>query len=198
MKQESKALGILAIVFGAIALVGSWIPIINNLSFLIGILALILGVVGLIVNRKKQKTLAIIGSVISVLSLIIVLVTQSFYSHALNETSKNLESVASSVSSSIESSQKGEDAKFTWTKEQFDALQEGDIANNGAGGTNYEDVIRDHGAPSDENTTTISDYESKTITYTSTGSKFQTVILTFAKQEDGSFLLTVKVSNGLD
>ncbi|WP_048765926.1 CD20-like domain-containing protein [Streptococcus cristatus] len=198
MQQESKALGILAIVFGAIALVGSWIPIINNLSFLVGILGLVLGVIGLIVNRKKQKTLAIIGSIISVLSLIIVIATQSFYSRAIDEAGKSFESAASSVSSSIESSQKEEDAKFTWTKEQFDALKEGDIANNGAGGTKYDDVIRDHGKPNDENTTSISDHESKTITYTSTGSKFQSVILTFAKQEDGSFLLTVKISNGLE
>ena len=33
MQQENKVLGILAIVFGAIALLGSWIPIINYLSF---------------------------------------------------------------------------------------------------------------------------------------------------------------------
>lgn len=32
MEQERKVLGILAIVFGGIALVGSWMPIINNLS----------------------------------------------------------------------------------------------------------------------------------------------------------------------
>lgn len=40
-QDESKVLGILAIVFGGIALIGSWIPILNNLSFVIGIVALI-------------------------------------------------------------------------------------------------------------------------------------------------------------
>ena len=64
MQQENKVLGILAIVFGAIALLGSWIPIINYLSFFIGTIALILAIIGLIINQKKQKTLAIIGSVI--------------------------------------------------------------------------------------------------------------------------------------
>ena len=198
MQQESKALGILAIVFGAIALVGSWIPIINNLSFLIGILGLVLGVIGLIVNRKKQKTLAIVGSVISILSLIIVIATQSFYSRAIDEASKSYESAASSASSSIESSQKEEDAKFNWTKEQFDALKEGDIANNGAGGTKYDDVIRDHGKPTDETTSTVSGSELKTITYLPGGSKYQAVILTFSKNEDGSFLLTSKIGTGLE
>ena len=84
MQQENKVLGILAIVFGAIALLGSWIPIINYLSFFIGTIALILAIIGLIVNQKKQKTLAIIGSVISFFSLIIALVTQSFYSSMFN------------------------------------------------------------------------------------------------------------------
>lgn len=55
MKQENKIFGILAIVLGAIALLGSWIPGINQISFLIAILALILGIVGLCLNRKNKK-----------------------------------------------------------------------------------------------------------------------------------------------
>ena len=204
MQQENKVLGILAIVFGAIALLGSWIPIINYLSFFIGTIALILAIIGLIVNQKKPKTLAIIGSVISFFSLIIALVTLSFYSRMFNEMGKRFDTLSSSYRSYIDSSEreeekeKEENTKSTWTKAEFDALKEGDILKRGAGGTKYEDVIRDHGKPTDENTTSFSDHESKTITYTSTGSKFQSVILTFAKQEDGSFLLTVKISNGLE
>lgn len=56
MKDEKKVLGILAIVFGGIALIGSWVPILNNVSFFIAIISLILGVIALIVNRKKQKS----------------------------------------------------------------------------------------------------------------------------------------------
>ena len=51
MNEERKVLGILAIIFGAISLFGSWMPIINNLSFVIAILALILGLIGLAINR---------------------------------------------------------------------------------------------------------------------------------------------------
>jgi len=54
MKQENKIFGILAIILGAIALLGSWIPGINQISFLIAILALILGIVGLCINRKND------------------------------------------------------------------------------------------------------------------------------------------------
>ena len=208
MQQENKVLGILAIVFGAIALLGSWIPIINYLSFFIGTIALILAIIGLIVNQKKPKTLAIIGSVISFFSLIIALVTLSFYSRMFNEMGKRFDTLSSSYRSYIDSSEREEEkekekekeekTKFAWTKAEFDALKEGDILKKGAGGTKYEDVIRDHGKPTDETTSTVSGSELKTITYLPEGSKYQAVILTFSKNEDGSFLLTSKIGTGLE
>ena len=204
MQQENKVLGILAIVFGAIALLGSWIPIINYLSFFIGTIALILAIIGLIVNQKKPKTLAIIGSVISFFSLIIALVTLSFYSRMFNEMGKRFDTLSSTYRSYIDSSEreeekeKEESTKFTWTKAEFDALKEGDILKKGAGGTKYDDVIRDHGKPTDETTSTVSGSELKTITYLPGGSKYQAVILTFSKNEDGSFLLTSKIGTGLE
>ena len=198
MKQERKVLGILAIIFGALALLGSWMPIINNFSFILAILALIFGLIGFAVNRKRPKTLAIIGTVLAVVSIAIVLVTQAMYAKSLKELGKNVEETVSSVSSSIESSQKEEDAKFNWTKEQFDALQVGDIINYGAGGTNYDDVASVHGEPNNVTTSSVNDHDSKTVSYTSTGSKYKRVILSFSKQDDGSFLLTSKASSGLE
>jgi hypothetical protein len=198
MKQERKVLGILAIIFGALALLGSWMPIINNFSFILAILALIFGLIGFAVNRKRPKTLAIIGTVLAVVSIAIVLVTQAMYAKSLKELGKNVEETVSSVSSSIESSQKEEDAKFNWTKEQFDALQVGDIINYGAGGTNYDDVASVHGEPNNVTTSSVNDHDSKTVSYTSTGSKYKSVILSFSKQDDGSFLLTSKASSGLE
>lgn len=198
MNEERKVLGILAIIFGALALLGSWMPIINNFSFILAILALIFGLIGFAVNRKRPKTLAIIGTVLAVVSIAIVLVTQAMYAKSLKELGKNVEETVSSVSSSIESSQKEEDAKFNWTKEQFDALQVGDIINYGAGGTNYDDVASVHGEPNNVTTSSVNDHDSKTVSYTSTGSKYKSVILSFSKQDDGSFLLTSKVSSGLE
>ena len=198
MKQERKVLGILAIIFGALALLGSWMPIINNFSFILAILALIFGLIGFAVNRKRPKTLAIIGTVLSVVSIAIVLATQAMYAKSLKELGKNVEETVSSVSSSIESSQKEEDAKFNWTKEQFDALQVGDIINYGAGRTNYDDIASVHGEPNNVTTSSVNDHDSKTVSYTSTGSKYKSVILSFSKQDDGSFLLTSKGSSGLE
>ena len=204
MQQENKVLGILAIVFGAIALLGSWIPIINYLSFFIGTIALILAIIGLVINPKGQKTLAIIGSIISFFALVIALVTQAFYSRMFNEMGKRFDTLSSTYRSYIDSSEREEEKEkeesttFTWTKAEFDALKEGDILKKGAGGTKYDDVIRDHGKPTDETTSTVSGSELKTITYLPGGSKYQAVILTFSKNEDGSFLLTSKIGTGLE
>lgn len=198
MKQERKVLGILAIIFGALALLGSWMPIINNFSFILAVLALIFGLIGFAVNRKRPKTLAIIGTVLSVVSIAIVLATQAMYAKSLDKLGKDVEQAVNSASSSIESSQKEEDAKFNWTKEQFDALVTGDIANRGAGGSKYDDIVKEHGEPSDTNTSTVNDHENKTISYTSIGTKYKAVILSFAKQDDGTFLLITKVGNGLE
>ena len=79
MKQENKIFGILAIILGAIALLGSWIPGINQISFLIAILALILGIVGLCINRKNKKVLAIIGTILSVASIVFAVGSQVIY-----------------------------------------------------------------------------------------------------------------------
>lgn len=198
MKQERKVLGILAIIFGALALLGSWMPIINNFSFILAILALIFGLIGFAVNRKRPKTLAIIGTVLSVVSIAIVLATQAMYAKSLDKVGKDVEKAVTSASSSIESSQKKEDAKFNWTKEQFDALVTGDIMNYGAGGSKYDDIVKEHGEPSDTNTSSVNNHENKTISYTSLGTKYKSVVLSFAKQDDGTFLLTTKVATGLE
>ena len=76
--EEQRVLGILATIFGAIALLGSWIPFINYLSLFIGIVAFILGIIGLIVNLKKRKTMTIIGTSLAVASVVLFFTTQVY------------------------------------------------------------------------------------------------------------------------
>lgn len=87
---------------------------------------------------------------------------------------------------------------FTWSQEQFDALVEGDTSDSGKGAGNYKDIIRKHGIPDSETDSIIGDYEIKRITYLSLGFESKAVILTFAKQENGQFLLIHKFSIGLE
>ena len=205
--EEQKVLGILATIFGAIALLGSWIPFINYLSFFIAIVALILGIIGLIANLKKRKTMAIIGTSLSIASIILFLTTQMLYANVYKEFVKEFNRSYREASSSMERDltddtidslpEEEEEDSFTWTQKEFDALIEGDLDNKGKGGTTYEDIINKHGKPDSEFDFTLGGYNTKKITYISIGDNTKTVTLTFAKDDNGQLLLVQKHAVGL-
>ena len=207
--EEQKVLGILATIFGAIALLGSWIPFINYLSFFIAIVALILGIIGLIANLKKRKTMAIIGTSLAVASVVLFFTTQILYANVYKEFVREFNRSYREASSSMErdltddtidslpEEEEEEDDTFTWTQEQFDALIEGDLDNKGKGGTNYKDIIKKHGLPDSEFDSTIGGYDTRKVTYISIGDNIKTVTLTFAKQDNGQLLLIHKIAVGL-
>ena len=216
MKQkEEKILGIIAIILGTLALLGSWLPIISVLSFFFAIIAIGLGVFGIILNLQNRKILAIIGTALGIGSIFLVLTTQVLPSGVFSDLARNFRHPYRSLISLTEDDDFGtlpdnstdedndedntEDTdSFTWTKEQFDALIEGDTANRGKGGSNYKDIISKHGQPDSEIESASGDYEIKKISYVSLGSNTKTVVLTFVKQENGQFLLIRKFALGLD
>ena len=197
--EEQRVLGILATIFGAIALLGSWIPFINYLSLFIAIVAFILGIIGIIVNLKKRKTMAIIGTFLAVTSVVLFFTTQVLYADVYKEYVREFNRSYRVTSASMEREEESDltDDTFTWTQEQFDALIEGDLDNKGKGGTNYKDIIKKHGLPDSEFDSTIGGYDTRKITYISIGDKIKTVTLTFAKQDNGQLLLVQKHAVGL-
>ena len=208
MKQENQQiLGILAVIFGAGALLSSRIPIINSLAFLLGFVALILGVISIGLNLQNQKTLAMIGSSFGLISIIIVLISQLLFTPIFADFIRGYRSSSNYLmeeptnedwpNSTIDEYEEEEEI-FTWTQEQFDALIEGDPSNQGQGGTNYKDIISEHGIPDSEVDSSDSDYETKRITYLSLGSPSKAVVLNFVKQKNGQFLLIHKFAVGLD
>ena len=214
-RKEEKILGIIAIILGTLALLGSWIPIISVLAFFFAIVAIGTGVFGIGLNLNNRKTLAIIGTSLGILSIFIVLTTQVLPSGIFTDLARNFRHPYKNLTSLTEDEEFGnlpdyrsnedndeEDTKdsdaFTWTREQFDALVEGDTANRGKGGSNYKDIISKHGQPDSEIESASGDYEIKKISYVSLGSNTKTVVLTFVKQENGQFLLIRKFALGLD
>ena len=212
MKQkEQKLLGILAIIFGALALLGSWIPIVNILSFFLAIASLLLGIFGIVLNLRNRKTLAIIGTTLGLISIVIVLITQVLSTNIFTDLARtfihpyrkitfstNAGDYELPDSSTAEEDDEEDTEFFTWSQEQFDALVEGDTSDSGKGGSNYKDIIRKHGIPDSETDSVMGDYEIKRITYLSISSDPKTVVLTFVKQENGQFLLIRKFAIGLD
>lgn len=91
---KTSGLAIAGLVTGGVALVGSWVPILNNFSAFIAVLGAILAIIGLVsVSRskgaKKGKGLAFAALIISVVAFAVVLYTQSVYSAAINTASES-------------------------------------------------------------------------------------------------------------
>ena len=123
------------LVFAIIAIVLSWVPLINNLAFMLGIVGLILAVFALHATGKKGKKrghgMALTTLIVSILSLVLVLGTQSIYSSAIDKAVSDTSTSSSASSPTKKDSSK---ANKQETKKNTNAVQdmEGDV-----GGKNY-------------------------------------------------------------
>ena len=204
--SEKKVWGILAIVFGGIALLGSWIPILNNGSFILAIVGLILGVIGLIANRKNTKVLALIGTLLSLAAAVIVLYTQSVYTKSINDAQKSYEKSSRSIessyskSSSIEASKESAkasaaDANFKWTDAYFDSIVDGT--------TTYDEIVAKVGEPNKTSTGTEYDFDSdgdvanKDCDWDLEDGSYTASLSIHFVEKNGSFVVDYKVGSGL-
>lgn len=89
--SEQKPLSVAAIigvVLGAIAVLTSFMPIINNGSFILALIGAVVGIVGLVGvlrGKKRSKPLAIIALALNVIAVAVVIATQSMYSAAIDD-----------------------------------------------------------------------------------------------------------------
>ncbi|MBN1091893.1 DUF4190 and DUF4352 domain-containing protein [Blastococcus sp. TML/M2B] len=99
--KKGAGLAIASMVLGIIALIFSWIPIINNLAAVLALVGLGLGIPALLRARKGTHHgfgFAVAGLVTSVLAFAIVLATQAFYSEVLDDVAEDLDRQTSTSS----------------------------------------------------------------------------------------------------
>jgi hypothetical protein len=92
--KQGAGLAIASMVLGIIALLLSWIPIINNLAAILAVVGLGLGIPALIRARRgthNGKGLAITGLVTSVIAIVLVILTQMLFVKAIDEVQQSLE-----------------------------------------------------------------------------------------------------------
>lgn len=97
---KMTAAGIVGFVVGCVALLTSFLPIVNNISFifaLIGTVFALVGVIATVRGKRKGKGFAIAALLICILSGIIVLATQSYYGAVIDETFGTTESITEST-----------------------------------------------------------------------------------------------------
>lgn len=82
-KAERKSgLAIAGLIIAILAILGAWIPILNNVSFFFALVALIFGIIGLTAIKKGKRVgqgLAVATIILSIVAGIVVLATQSMY-----------------------------------------------------------------------------------------------------------------------
>ena len=89
VNKSMTALGITGFVLSIIAVLISWVPIVNNFAAILGAIALPFAIAGIVVTRRKGKkrgrSLAIAATIIAVLSIVFTLATQGMYSKAIDD-----------------------------------------------------------------------------------------------------------------
>lgn len=94
---STSGMAVASLVLGIVGIATSFIPIVNNASFFLGILGVIFGIVGVVGisrGKKKGKGLGIAGIVLSVVTIVVVLITQSLFSAAIDSAASNLNTSA--------------------------------------------------------------------------------------------------------
>ena len=79
---ERSGLGVAALVIGIVALVGSLVPIVNYATGVVAIVGLVLGIVAL-VQKNRRKGVAITGTILSGVALLLSVVLAIVYSLAI-------------------------------------------------------------------------------------------------------------------
>lgn len=100
-RKHITVCGLVGVVFGALGLVLSFIPIVNNIAAILGVVGVILAViaiVGTFRGKKHGKALSIVAAVLSVLAIVITLAMQSAASKVLDDAVKQSKGVDTSQS----------------------------------------------------------------------------------------------------
>ncbi|MEK0217280.1 FxLYD domain-containing protein [Bifidobacterium mongoliense] len=97
--KPTSGMAIAALVLGIVGIALSWVPIVNNVAAVIAIIGLVLGIIAICTTgskgRKKGRGLAIAGTVLSVLAIVITLGTQTIYGKAMDKAADDLKAPAS-------------------------------------------------------------------------------------------------------
>ena len=171
---SKSGLAIAALVVSIVAVLGSVIPIINNLSFFLAIIALGLGIPAMISishGKHSGKEIGIASIVISIVTIVLVLASQSLYSTILDEAVDDTQT-ESAAQQSADGTDMSDDADAN-ASEAADAEEDTDFSNLaiGDGVILADDLV----VSVDKVETGLANYDGSevvavTVTYTNNGS----------------------------
>jgi len=96
--ERTSGLAISGFIIAILALLGAWVPIINNVSFFFALVALVFGIIGFRSIKKGKRVgqgLATATIIISIIAGVVVLATQAFYGKAVDEIGNSVNEAVS-------------------------------------------------------------------------------------------------------
>lgn len=92
-KQNEKIiLPFIGILLGGLALLLSWIPLVNNLAFGLALFGIVITTTSFVKNWKRTKNLTWISLALSIIAGGIVLLTQSSFSKTVSHVNSSISS----------------------------------------------------------------------------------------------------------
>ena len=91
-------------VFGALAAIGSFIPVVKYYALVLAPVALLISIFGLVATRKGKKrgrAMAVAGLLLSIVSIAVVIVSQIYLNNALNSFKSDMEQAFQPVTSLV-------------------------------------------------------------------------------------------------
>ena len=135
--QSKSGMAIAGFVLGIIALLTSFLPIINNFSFFLAIV----GMVGILKGKKSGKGLAVAAIVICVVSGVVVLGTQSMYSATLDSATSSATTTSTSTSSVTNTESTSASDSASGTSSAADSSVSAEYRNALAKAQQYSDMM---------------------------------------------------------
>lgn len=100
--QSQSVIAIVGLVLAIIALLVSFVPIVNNGAFVLGLVGAVFAIVGIVQTgkgKRRGRGTAVAGLIVAILALVIVLVTQSMYSAAIDSVTNGAQPTDASSNS---------------------------------------------------------------------------------------------------
>jgi hypothetical protein len=113
LPKKGAGLAIASMVLGIIALLLSWVPIINNFAAVLAVVGLGLGVPAFLRARRGTHGgtgMSITGLVTSIVAIVVVIATQAFYSEVIDEVEREINEGVAGVASASPSAPSAEAA----------------------------------------------------------------------------------------
>ncbi|MCL2858526.1 MAG: hypothetical protein FWF42_02425 [Streptococcaceae bacterium] len=204
--KEKMLLAIIGLSLGGAGLLLGLIPFVGWFFFLFIIAGIVLSIIAMVQNRDNKKALSLTALIVSGVAFFIILFAQICYIAFASIAAKNINNTIN-TSQTYDSSSSSSDnynsdadadpahtdtnAPFKWTKSDFNRLVVGD-SETGVGGDSYTAILQKFGKAY---SITDSDNQREVIYQDPNGNGY--VDLTFTQQDNGSYLLSDKYSDGL-